>query len=297
MIQQQRSHALRYLAVCTVAFSLAVTPALSAQAPPPPPPTVAALHKGFLNPPNEARPMVRWWWFGLAVVKPEILRELQQMKADGIQGAELAFEYPQVLDDPSKDLKNLPFLSPEMLDDVTYAQTEGRKLGLRIDVTLCSGWPYGGPHITLANASTSLRTMEVPVAADVTSVAVPKLGEGESIVSAVIADPAKSAPPAPAPGRGGRGGGPRPATFDPASAKPLIVSGAAAAVDASGSPRVAVFFILSHTKQQVKRAAGGAEGYVLDSFSHEAVAAHIKAVGVPLLKAFGSTPPYAIFSD
>jgi hypothetical protein len=297
MIQQQRSHALRYLAVCTVAFSLAVTPALSAQAPPPPPPTVAALHKGFLNPPNEARPMVRWWWFGLAVVKPEILRELQQMKADGIQGAELAFEYPQVLDDPSKDLKNLPFLSPEMLDDVTYAQTEGRKLGLRIDVTLCSGWPYGGPHITLANASTSLRTMEVPVAADVTSVAVPKLGEGESIISAVIADPAKSAPPAPAPGRGGRGGGPRPATFDPASAKPLIVSGAAAAVDASGSPRVAVFFILSHTKQQVKRAAGGAEGYVLDSFSHEAVAAHIKAVGVPLLKAFGSTPPYAIFSD
>ena len=24
---------------------------------------------------------MRWWWFGAAVVKPEILRELQQMKA------------------------------------------------------------------------------------------------------------------------------------------------------------------------------------------------------------------------
>ena len=34
--------------------------------------------------------------------KPEILRELQQMKADGIQGAELAFVYPEVLDDPAK---------------------------------------------------------------------------------------------------------------------------------------------------------------------------------------------------
>jgi hypothetical protein len=98
--------------------------------------------------------MVRWWWFGPAVVKPEILRELQQMKADGIQGAELAFEYAQVLDDPAKNLKNLPFLSPEMLDDVNYAQAEGRKLGLRIDLTLCSGWPYGGPNTPLAEAIT-----------------------------------------------------------------------------------------------------------------------------------------------
>ena len=96
------------------------------------------------SPPDAARPMVRWWWFGPAVVKPEILRELQQMKADGIGGAELAFVYPEQLDD--KDIHNLTFLSKEMLDAVNYAQAEGRKLGLRIDVTLCSGWPYGGPR-------------------------------------------------------------------------------------------------------------------------------------------------------
>jgi hypothetical protein len=294
MIQRQRSYSRPRLAACTVAaalsFSLAQTlPAQTA-------PSIETLRKDFLNPPNEARPMVRWWWFGLAVVKPEILRELQQMKADGIQGAELAFEYPQVLDDPSKGLKNLPFLSPEMLDDVTYAQEEGRKLGLRIDVTLCSGWPYGGPHITLAEASTRLRTAEVPVAANATSVDMPRLEAGESLVSAVIAAPSKAAPPAPVQARGGRGG-PRPATFDPATAKPITVSGNSATLDASSSPRVAVFFILSHTRQQVKRAAVGAEGYVLDSFSHDAVASHIHAVGEPLVKAFGNTPPYAIFSD
>ena len=32
--------------------------------------------------------MVRWWWFGAAVEKAEILHELQQMKADGIGGAD-----------------------------------------------------------------------------------------------------------------------------------------------------------------------------------------------------------------
>ena len=117
--------------------------------------------------------MVRWWWFGAAVEKPEILRELQQMKANGIGGAELAFVYPQVPDDPSRGLKNLPFLSPAMLDAVNYAQAQGRALGLRIDVTLCSGWPYGGPAITLEEAAGRLRIAEVPVAAGGTFVAVP----------------------------------------------------------------------------------------------------------------------------
>ena len=240
--------------------------------------------------------MVRWWWFGTAVEKPEILRELQQMKADGIGGAELAFVYPQVLDDPATGLKNLPFLSPEMLDAVNYAQSEGRRLGLRIDVTLCSGWPYGGPATTLAEAAGRLRIAEVPVPVNATSVAVPTLTAGESLLSASIANTV----PRPADERnGGRGHldiAP-PVDWDLASATPLPVSGNSATVSPSNIARVAIFFISSHTRQQVKRAAVGAEGYVLDPFSHDAVATHLKAVGEPLVKAFGVTPPYAIFSD
>src|SRR5271165_5543335 len=121
-LQAARPQTFRTLAVlAAAALPLMLAPAMPAQTPAP---SLDTLHKNFVNPPNEARPMVRWWWFGTAVVKPEILRELQQMKADGIQGAELAFEYPEVLDDPAKGLKNLTFLSPEMLDDINYAQTE-----------------------------------------------------------------------------------------------------------------------------------------------------------------------------
>ena len=32
--------------------------------------------------------MVRWWWFGTAVTKPEIQRELEVMKAGGFGGVE-----------------------------------------------------------------------------------------------------------------------------------------------------------------------------------------------------------------
>src|SRR5665213_4318192 len=181
--------------------------------------TIARLQQAFVTPPNDARPMVRWWWFGAAVTKPEILRELQQMKADGIGGAELAFVYPQVLDDPARGLTNLPFLSPEMLADVTYAQAEGHKLGLRIDVTLCSGWPYGGPAITLDEASTHLRTTEVAVPAHATSVRSPKLDEGERIISGAIVNLLANPSDGPVPERGrGRAAAPRRITWDPATA-------------------------------------------------------------------------------
>jgi len=262
--------------------------------------SLRTIKQNFQNPPAASRPMVRWWWFGLAVQKPEILRELQQMKADGIQGAELAFEYPQVLDDPAKHLKNLPFLSPEFLDDVRYAQEEGRKLGLRIDVTLGSGWPYGGPNTTLAEAAGRLRVAEVPVSPGATSVTEPQLEEGESLISAAIAD-SKPLPPETHPRGRGHLAQPRPADFDPATATNLGAPGLDSQtwdhLPLSNHPRVALFFIAGHTRQQVKRAAVGAEGYVLDPFSHQAVATHLEKVGEPLVKAFGSTPPYAIFSD
>jgi hypothetical protein len=220
--------------------------------------------------------MVRWWWFGAAVEKPEILRELQQMKADGIGGAELAFVYPEVVDDPAKGLKNLPFLSPAMLDAVHYAQAEGRRLGLRIDITLCSGWPYGGPNTPLAEAASRLRTAEVSVPANVTSITPPTLAEGETFLSAAIVNG-------------------EPKQWDPTTAQPIPTTGGS--ISAIPAPRTALFFIASHTKQQVKRAATGAEGYVLDPFSHQAVATHLQKVGEPLVKAFAATPPYAIFSD
>ncbi len=251
--------------------------------------------------------MVRWWWFGTAVEKPEILRELQQMKADGIGGAELAFVYPQVLNDPAKNLINEPFVGPAMLDNVRYAQAEGRKLGLRIDVTLGSGWPYGGPATTLAEAVTRIRTIEVPLPPKAISVVPPSLEEGETFISAALVDllpVSKSEPCGFA--YGNVCGGPAiptpksrnvppQITWDPKSAQPLPMTGNP--LTPSDQPRIALFFIASHTKQVVKRAAVGAEGYVLDPFSHQAVATHLKAVGEPLLKAFGPTPPYAIFSD
>jgi hypothetical protein len=116
---------------------------------------------------------------------------------------------------------------------------------------------------------------------------------GDSILSAVIVA-SVTRPPATA---SGRGADLPPVAWDAASAQPLQVSGSQIAITPSDKSRTALFFIQSHTGQQVKRAAVDANGYVLDPFSYEAIAKHLEKVGEPLVKAFGATPPYAIFSD
>ena len=102
----------------------------------------AQLHALFVHPPDDARILMRWWWFGPAATKPEITRELETMKAAGIGGAEIANLYPLALDDAS--FHNTPFLSPEHLEALHFAGEEARRLGLRLDVTLGGAIPLAG---------------------------------------------------------------------------------------------------------------------------------------------------------
>src|ERR1700750_206101 len=99
------------------------------------------LHASFVNPPADSKIMMRWWWFGPAVTKSELQRELEQMKAAGIGGVEVAPLYPQALDDPATGFHNVPFLSDEYIENLRFAAEQADKLGLRMDVTLGSGWP------------------------------------------------------------------------------------------------------------------------------------------------------------
>src|SRR5580692_4268681 len=82
--------------------------------------SLATIRRGFATPPMDARPMMRWWWFGTAVEKGELARELQAMKADGIGGVEVQPVYALELDDPAKNFHNLPFLSKDFLGMVSF---------------------------------------------------------------------------------------------------------------------------------------------------------------------------------
>src|SRR5207247_6850396 len=108
---------------------------------------ITQLQKNCQTPPDDARIMVRWWWFGPAVDKSGIDRELAAMKAGGIGGFEVQPTYPLVVDNAAATppVKNLRWMSPEFLDMLGYTGAKARQMGMRFDLKLGSGWPYRGP--------------------------------------------------------------------------------------------------------------------------------------------------------
>ncbi len=48
---------------------------------------------------------------------------------------------------------NLKFLSPEFYDMIGFTAAKAKEIGLRFDLTLGSGWPYGGPMFTREEAA------------------------------------------------------------------------------------------------------------------------------------------------
>ena len=234
----------------------------------------------FQSPPDDARVMMRWWWFGPAVTKAEITRELRAMKEAGIGGVEIQAVYPVALDDAGAGIKNLPFLSDEYIDALRYANREARALGLRVDLTLGSGWPFGGPAVPIEQAAGRLRVERVRLREGDNRVREPSVEAGEKLLAVFLARASGDA-------------------ISPDGTHELS-SGADGTVtlpvDRAGATEL-IFFISSRTKQQVKRAAVGAEGRVLDHYDRTAVEAYLGQVGDRLLQAFGDQPPYAVFCD
>ena len=244
-----------------------------------PSPTIAELHRSFANPPDSSRIMMRWWWFGPAATNTEITRELEQMKSAGIGGVEIANLYPLELDDPASGFHNTPYLSEEHLAALRFAGQEVRRLGLRVDITLCSGWPFGGPHIPVTEAAGKLRVEIAEVPARATNVLGPHIDVGETWIAAFLVPEST-------------------ATGDLAHAQPMAFPVAGRyTFGASDQPRRIISFVASRTAMTVKRPSVGAEGFVLDHYDRAAIENHLHAVGDKLLSAFGDNPPYAVFSD
>src|SRR6185503_9999529 len=147
----------------------------------------ADLQKLFQSPPDDSRVMMRWWWFGPAVTKPQLEREMRKMKEGGIGGFEVQPVYPLELDDAKTGIKTLPYLSDDFLDAVRFTAGKARELGLRFDLTLGSGWPYGGPSVTISQAAGRLRVERTDVAGGAQRVTLPRIGAGEQLIAAFVA--------------------------------------------------------------------------------------------------------------
>lgn len=226
---------------------------------------------GFPEPPVEAGVMVRWWWFGPDVDEAGIDEQLRAMRAAGITGVELAFVYP--LGPGSGE-----FLSPEFLAAVGFAARRATDLGMRFDLTLGSGWSYGGAHVPAEHASQCLRWEERSIQLAAAEIPLAGRWPGDKLVAAFIRDGALED------------------HHDGYTALPIVDD--VVRVPPGLGPRALLVATSGPTGQLVKRAAVGAEGYVLDHYSRAATEHHLAAVGQPLYDAAGGADHIrAVFSD
>ena len=91
------------------------------------------LYQNFQDPPADARPMVRWWWFGAAVVKPELEKELHTMKDAGFRGT-IRFRSSRSVTEswnPDTAVANTIAQSADGMIPLTLAPYESRVLVLK----------------------------------------------------------------------------------------------------------------------------------------------------------------------
>lgn len=188
------------------------------------------LEHQFADVPNASRLTMHWYIFGPAWTVEESRRELDMMRQAHIGGVLIFPTYPVAVDDPGRSIRNQRHLSPEFLDTFRRVTAAARKMGLHADAVIGTGWPYGGPTVTLEDAAKRLRRIAIQPGG-----VLPPLKKGEELV----------------------------AVFDN---------------DA---------FVSGPTLMEVKRAALGGEGLVLDHYSRAALERYLDAVGRPLVEAAG----------
>jgi alpha-L-rhamnosidase len=228
------------------------------------------LRAGFVDPPATAAPMMRWWWFGPSVERAELDRQLQAMAAAGFGGVEVAFVYP--LEEATTE-----FMSDAFLADLRYAADRAYELGLRFDLTLGSGWSFGGPHITGDLAARRLRWERREIHPGPLDVPAATPWPDDELVAVYL--------------------GPGSMQERPESWVPLPVTDGLINVPDGNGTRVVLLAYAQRTGQNVKRAAAGSEGPVLDHYSTAATEAHLRWVGDRMLDAVPSRLVGSVFCD
>ncbi|MDE6629214.1 MAG: glycosyl hydrolase family 2, partial [Muribaculaceae bacterium] len=99
---------------------------------------------------KEAWPGTRWWWLGSAVDSANISRSISEYAAAGIGAVEITPIYGV----QGNDANNIPFLSDEWMKALRHVQQAALDNGgMAVEMNMGTGWPFGGPEVTEADAA------------------------------------------------------------------------------------------------------------------------------------------------
>ena len=222
---------------------------------------------------KEAKAGSRWWWHGSAVDKDNMKWQMEQLAAAGIGTLEITPIYAV----KNNSGKNISFLTPKWLEMMNYAKETGRELGIDIDMTTGTGWPFGGPMVKLTESASRLATETFDVSGDGTSEKSVTLNTSNGTLQRVMAFP-----------KAGNGGNVTNLTD--------LVSGKSLKWKAPAGDWQIIAAYIQYGVMQVKRPSPGSEGLVVDYFDADAVAKYLKYFDTKFTEA-GAEWPHSFFND
>lgn len=222
---------------------------------------------------REAKAGSRWWWMGSAVDKENLTWQMKQLAQAGIGTLEITPIYG-VQHNASK---NIPFLSEQWLQMLQYVEDEGQRLGIDIDMTTGTGWPFGGPMVKREQSASKLVTETFDVTGDGTKEQTVKLTTGNGLLQCVMAFPQKG-------------------TEGQVANLTALADGATLKWTAPTGTWKIIAAYNQFGAMQVKRPSPGSEGLVVDHFSAEAVRAYLDWFDQKFAKG-GAPWPHSFFND
>ena len=89
------------------------------------------------------KPWTRWWWMGNAVDKANITRRMEEFAQAGMGGVEITPIYGV----KGYEKQFIQHLSPQWMEMLIHTLDEADRLGLGVDMVQGTGWPFGGPQV------------------------------------------------------------------------------------------------------------------------------------------------------
>lgn len=95
------------------------------------------------------KPGLRWWWLGSAVDEAGLTYNMEEFAAKGIGAVEITPIYGV----QGNEANDIDYLSPRWMEVYRHTVAEGERLGIEVDMSNCTGWPFGGPQIGYAESA------------------------------------------------------------------------------------------------------------------------------------------------
>ena len=101
---------------------------------------------------KEAKPWTYWWWMGSAVDSSNITFNLEKIAEAGIGGVHIIPIYGV----KGYENKFIDFLSTEWMSMLDHTSEECARLDIGLDMSLGTGWPFGGVNVPVKYSSCKL---------------------------------------------------------------------------------------------------------------------------------------------